>query len=205
MTMNDVEILPSGNRDFDTAYLEGTAPWDIGRPQPVFQGLMESGTIAGRVLDAGCGSGEHTLMAAAAGHDALGIDASPIAIDLAQKKAAERQVAARFQVWDALDLGALNESFDTVIDSGLFHVFPDAERALYVASLHTALRPGGRVLLMCFSDQQPGDWGPRRVTQAEIRAAFRDGWTVESIEAAAFTTRMDEGPALAWLAKVVRA
>src|SRR4029079_10454222 len=42
-------------------------PWDIGRPQPAFHALTAAGTITGRVLDVGCGTGEHTLMCAAIG------------------------------------------------------------------------------------------------------------------------------------------
>ena len=49
--------------DFDAAY-SGTPPWDIGRPQPAFLALAEAGALRGRVLDVGCGTGEHTLMAA---------------------------------------------------------------------------------------------------------------------------------------------
>src|SRR4051812_42789961 len=53
-------------------------------------------------------------------------------------------------------------TFDRVIDSGLFHVFDDEDRARYVTSLATVLRSGGSCYLMCFSDRQPGDWGPSR-------------------------------------------
>ena len=75
--------------DFDAMYM-GTPPWDIGRPQPVFARLSETGAITGRVLDAGCGTGEHVLMAAAAGLDATGIDAAPSALAAARRKAADR-------------------------------------------------------------------------------------------------------------------
>jgi hypothetical protein len=37
------------------------------------------------------------------------------------------------------------------------------------------LRPGGTCALLCFSDRQPGDMGPRRIRQDELREAFRDG------------------------------
>ena len=80
-------------------------------------------------------------------------------------------------------LGDLKEQFDTVIDSGLFHVFDDDRRARYVSSLATVVGAGGRVLLACFSDGQPGVWGPRHVREAELRDAFAAGWFVESIEA----------------------
>ena len=51
--------------DFESVYMQGIPPWDIGRAQPAFAELAERGLLAGRVLDAGCGTGEHTLMAAA--------------------------------------------------------------------------------------------------------------------------------------------
>jgi SAM-dependent methyltransferase len=189
--------------DFDEMYL-GTPPWDIGRPQPVFLELAEEGAIRGSVLDAGCGTGEHVLMVAARGLDATGVDAAPRAIALAQAKAAGRGVKARFLVWDALRLGELGEQFDTVLDNGLFHVFDDERRARFVEALVMAVRPGGRYLVCCFSDRQPGDWGPRRVSQGEIRAAFADGWRVESIEPAQLETNLDPPVALAWLATITR-
>ncbi len=111
---------------WDASYASGTpAPWDIGRPQPAFVRLAEGGLLSGRVLDAGCGTGEHALLAAAHGADAVGIDISPRAIGQAREKAAARGLAARFEVGDALGLGQSGMTFDTVIDSGLFHVFDD--------------------------------------------------------------------------------
>ncbi len=172
---------------WDEAYTASTpATWDIGRPQPAFVRLADQGLLSGRVLDSGCGTGEHTLLAAARGADATGIDVSGRAIQRAKEKAAERGLAARFEVGDALRLADLDLTFDVIIDSGVFHVFDDQDRPRYVHSLASVLRPGGRCYLMCFSDRQPGTWGPRRVSQAELRAAFSRGWAVVSIEAAAF-------------------
>ena len=37
-------------------------PWDIGHSQPAFKALAEQGVLRGRVLDVGCGTGEHALM-----------------------------------------------------------------------------------------------------------------------------------------------
>lgn len=190
--------------DFDQSYAGAPPPWDIGRPQPAFIGLAEAGLIEGRVLDAGCGTGEHVLMAAERGLDATGIDAAPRAIAAAVRKAEDRGLRARFLVWDALRLAALGERFDTVLDSGLFHVFDDPDRAAYVEALATVVEPGGRCLMCCFSDREPGDWGPRRVRQEELRRAFRRGWTVQSIEAAQFVTNLDPPLAEAWLAIITR-
>jgi SAM-dependent methyltransferase len=193
---------------WDSAYTGSTpAPWDIGRPQPVFVRLAEEGKLSGRVLDAGCGTGEQVLLAAAHGAaDALGIDVSPTAIERARAKAAERRLKARFEVGDALNLAALGSQFDTLIDSGLFHVFSDEDRARYVASLAAALRPGGHLYLACFSDRQPGDLGPRRVSQDELRDAFISGWAIDSITAVSFEVKREfmNTAAQAWLAVVRR-
>src|SRR5436309_14585667 len=118
------ESVPSSR--FFAAY-QGTPPWDIGAPQPAFVALAEGGAIRGAVLDAGCGTGENALLCAARGHEVVGVDMVPKAIEAARDKAASRGLAARatFLVHDALELGSLQRRFDTIIDSGLFHVFDD--------------------------------------------------------------------------------
>lgn len=181
-----------------------TPPWDIGRPQPAFLNLARAGVLRGRVLDVGCGTGEHVLMAADLGLEATGIDLARAAIATAEGKARERGMTARFLVWNALELKALNEQFDTVLDCGLFHVFEDGDRPRFVDSLRKAVPSGGRYHMLCFSDRQPGDWGPRRVTQDEIRANFDDGWRVNSIEATRIDVTIDPDGAHAWLASVTR-
>ncbi len=194
---------------WDSSYRDPTpAPWDIGRPQPVFVRLAGDGLLRGRLLDSGCGSGENTLLAAAGGADALGVDVAPTAIEQARRKAAERGVTARFEVGDVLDLSQFGTGFDTIVDSGVFHVFDDGDRARYVTSLASVLRPGGTCYLTCFSERQPGTEGPRRVRQDELRAAFSDGWDIAGIEATTFDINLSaffEGStAQAWLATLRR-
>ena len=206
MSSDEGEAMTTPN--WDASYTRTVpAPWDIGRPQPAFLRLAESGLLTGRVLDAGCGTGEHALLAARFGAEAMGVDRSARAIEQARDKAAARHLRVRFEVADALSLADLGQTFDTIIDSGLFHVFDEPSRARYVASLASVLRPGGHCHLMCFSDRQPGTWGPRRVTQAELRAAFSDGWTIEGITPDAFEVNPDTvrtTTAQAWLADISR-
>jgi SAM-dependent methyltransferase len=190
---------------WDQTYRQGWAPWDIGRPQPAFVRLADSGEIAGPALDCGCGTGENALMLAARGIEVVGIDIAPAAIEAARRKAGERGLPTDFRMGDALDLGRLGRTFATVIDSGVFHTFDDPERARYVMSLAGVVRPGGVLHLLCFSELTPGDVGPRRVTQAELRAAFAEGWEVEDITADRFEV-LEDFPTRphAWLAKIVR-
>jgi len=192
-------------QDFDAVYAAaGRPPWDIGRPQSAFRDLADTGRLVGRVLDIGCGTGEHALMAAALGHDAVGVDAAATAVTIARRKAVERGLSARFTTWDALELADLGESFDTVLDCGLFHVFDDAERPLFVDALHASMRPNARYFMLCFSDLEPGDWGPRRVRQEDIRVSFSDGWHIEKIQPAKLDLTLDPGSAHAWLASIQR-
>ena len=186
---------------FESAYL-GTPPWDIGRSQPAIMRLAETGQITGLVLDIGCGTGENVLYLAEHGFVAAGVDGAPTAIRKARAKARRRGLKARFELADALDLAVPKQPFDTVIDSGLFHVFSDDDRARFRDSLGRVIRLGGTYYLMCFSDEEPGDWGPRRVTQLEIRSVFSDGWRVNYIQPSAFETNL--GQAYAWLASISR-
>ena len=151
--MTDADELSS----WDTVYERGSAPWDIGRPQAVWVRLADAGDINPPVLDAGCGTGEHTLLVAERGLDVLGIDISPAAVRLARAKAAQRGLDATFEVGDVLALDRLGRTFATVIDSGVFHIFDDADRARYVMSLGAVVDPGGVVHLLCFSEHTPGD------------------------------------------------
>ena len=198
-------MLASGRTpgDFEAMYA-GTPPWDIGRPQPTFLDLATAGEIRGRVLDVGCGTGEHALMAAGLGLDTTAVDTSTTAIDAAKAKAHLRGLSVRFRVQDALQLAASGEQFDTVLDSGLFHVFDDSARAQYVESLKAVTREGGRYFMLCFSDRQPGTVGPRRVTEPEIRASFGQGWRIDSIVRATMDTTIDPGGAQAWLSAITR-
>ncbi len=187
-------------QSFDSAYL-GTPPWDIGRPQPAIVRLAESGQISGSVLDVGCGTGEHVLYLAGRGHDVTGVDSAPTAIKKAKAKAKQRGITADFVLGDALDL-AIRRQFDTVIDSGLFHVFSDDERPRFRDGLERALRPAGTYFMLCFSEKEPGDWGPRRVTEAEIRSVFQDRWRTNYIQPS--TLEIIGGRAEAWLASISR-
>ncbi len=143
-------------------------------------------------------------MAADLGLEVTGIDSSPRAIQLAEEKARERRLHPRLVVGDALELESRHEQYDTVLDCGLFHVFDDRDRARFVTSLASAVVPGGRYFMLCFSDEQPGDWGPRRVKEVEIQSSFGDGWRIESIEPSRIEITIDPEGARAWLSVVIR-
>ena len=185
--MADQVTVPTRER-FVEMYA-GQAPWDTGKPQPAFTAVADK--ITGSVLDSGCGPGDNAMFFASRGCTVTGYDFLEEPVARAKQKAAERGLTATFLVKDALRLRDWSERFDNIIDSGLFHVFTDADRATYVRGLAKVLKPGGRLFLLCFSDATPGTFGPRRVTQNELRATFADGWQIESLEPSHFETRAE--------------
>lgn len=196
----------TNGRSWDASYQQhDPAPWDIGRPQDAFVRAASELGFSGAVLDAGCGTGEHALLAASLGHPVLGVDLAPTAIELARAKAAERGLDAQFEVADAFELGRLGRSFETVLDCGLFHTCDDTERPRYVDSVASVTGSGGTLYLLCFSDDAP-DIGPHPVRADELRAAFdtQGGWDVIALERDRIqTTFMQEGVP-AWFATIRR-
>jgi SAM-dependent methyltransferase len=177
-----MDTTPAISR-FDEFYKTTTPPWVIGEPQPAVVELERAGLIRGRVLDVGCGTGEHTILLTGLGYDVLGIDFAPEAVEQARRNADAKGAGARFEVADAMNLPA-EPRYDTILDSALFHIFDDTDRAKYVASLHGACLPGGVVHVLALSDQGRG-FGPE-VSDETIRDAFGDGWELEALEPATY-------------------
>ena len=194
---------------WDEIYQHARAPWDIGRPQPAIVRLADAGELIEPILDSGCGSGEHALLAATMGLEVTGIDIARTAIEFARGKARQRGLSVQFLVGDVLalrEVDRLEPPFRTVIDTGCFHTFANADRPVYASNLASVVEPGGVLHLLCFSEHTPGTDGPRRVTQAEIRLTFSRDWAVDQIEADQFAvSNLWTGPQPnAWLARIVR-
>ncbi len=112
-----------------------------------------------RVLDIGCGTGQTTRDAArlaGAGH-ALGIDLSEQMIDVARMLAVLEAVPnAQFERADAQVHPLPAGSFDVVISriGAMFFGRPDAA----FANIAAALRPGGRLALLCWQPAERNEW-----------------------------------------------
>src|SRR5215212_7597340 len=72
---------------WDASYREGTPPWEIGKPQPAIVRVTSERTLAGPVLDAGCGTGENALHVASLALEVVGFDVAETALATARAKA----------------------------------------------------------------------------------------------------------------------
>jgi 2-polyprenyl-3-methyl-5-hydroxy-6-metoxy-1,4-benzoquinol methylase len=188
--------------DFFNSVYNGRPPWDTGRPQTEFIQLEQAGEIVGSVLDVGCGTGENALYLAGQGHEVWGIDFTSLAIQKAKEKAIQRHLTVTFLPLNVLELYKLGRTFDTVIDSGLFHVLSDEERPLFVSNLATVVDRGGTYFMLCFSELEPGEYGPRRITQAEIKNSFQRGWHINYIKPATFDSWLRPNGPRGWLSSI---
>ncbi len=188
-------------RPWDASYGDGPAPWDIGTPQPAL--ARQAPRFTGTVLDAGCGTGEHALLAASLGLPVLGVDVAETALATARAKASERGLTAEFATADALRLEQLGRTFTTVLDCGLLHTFDADERHAYVASLASVTEPGSTLFVLCFRDDGP-DTGPHPLSHDDLTAPFGTGWAIAGIEEDKIRTRWHADGLPAWLATITR-
>jgi ubiquinone/menaquinone biosynthesis C-methylase UbiE len=180
---------------FDDVYRD-TPPWDIGGPQPALLEMVRRFPPGGLVLDIGCGSGDLAIALAEEGHEVLGIDFVPNAIDHALRKAVTLSPAVQgrleFRVADALHPSRLGTPVRAVVDSGFFHLFDPDEGDRFVAELARTLSPGGRYYLLAFAVAFPIPHSPRGVTIEEVRERFTPahGWRVLECQPAEFLNRI---------------
>jgi SAM-dependent methyltransferase len=179
--------------DFDPAY-RGEAPefgagvrppWSLGEPQPEIAALIDQGKIQGDVLDAGCGEAALSLHLAALGHDTVGLDASPTAIELAKTEAAERGLSkAAFEVADISSFTGYDGRFNTIVDSTLFHSMPVELRDGYQRSIVRAAAPGASYFVLVFDSTGMPDGPANPVTEDELRNVVSPYWVIDEIRPA---------------------
>jgi SAM-dependent methyltransferase len=104
-----------------------------------------------RLLDAGCGTGVLTRLAAdrvGAGGRAIGVDPGPDMIRVARANAAAARNAAEFRpgALEALPFEAA--SFDVVAISFVLHHLPEDLRPAGLAEARRVLKPGGRLVMV---------------------------------------------------------
>ncbi|HEU5379204.1 MAG TPA: class I SAM-dependent methyltransferase [Ktedonobacteraceae bacterium] len=138
----------------------------------IAQIFASAGSAPGsRLLDAGCGAGRYALALARRGYQVIGVDAAPLLLQEAQRKAAQEQLALTFEVGNLLNLtaetafdgilcrGVLNDLLDDASREIVFQEFAQLERP-YIGSYSLAL-----IALLVSLDTISLQTGPGRIRQ----------------------------------------
>jgi len=159
--------------DMDKIYREvplERIPWHTESPSGILVDLVRSGKVMPcNAIDLGCGAGTNALYLAGIGFEMTGVDISPRAIEVARERAALKGVRCTFLVADLLgDLHEIRDTFDFAYDWELLHhIFPE-DRERYAGNVRRLLRPGGKYLSVCFSDEDPQFGGSGKVRKTPL-------------------------------------
>ena len=187
--------------DWNQRYIEDDLPWDSGEPDAHLLEVIEAhGVGPGRALEIGCGTGTNAIWLAARGFETTGLDLSPTAIAMAEKKATAAAASCQLVVADFLVDDVAHAPFDFVYDRGCMHVFDgDDERARFAGRVAALLAPDGLWhSLIGSTDGPPRDAGPPRRSAADIIAAVEPHFEILELSATSFD-RDQHAAARAWV------
>jgi cyclopropane fatty-acyl-phospholipid synthase-like methyltransferase len=115
-----------------------TPPWDTKAPSESVIAWQTDGWIHGDVLDIGCGLADNAIYLAKNGHPVTGLDISATALITAERRAKAAGVDVKFAVTDSTKFDGYTDTFDTVVDVGLFHSLDNEGRRSYAVAVHWA-------------------------------------------------------------------
>jgi methyl halide transferase len=155
--------------DWDTAYREGTPPWDVGRPHAELTSVLDEYRLHPQtVLEVGCGTGADAIALARRRYEVTAVDCSPIAIERARLRAEQSDALLRFVLDDVFAFARTAGQFDFVYDAGLYHAVRQTNLERYLDMLWRVTRPGSYYLCLAGAPSQAAEVGPPQVTEDEM-------------------------------------
>jgi SAM-dependent methyltransferase len=171
-------------------------PWYMESPPKALQTLVTDRILNPcKVIELGCGTGNYVLYFSRNDFDAIGVDISENAIQIARESALRDGLKCTFVVADVLgDLAEIDDKFDFAYDWELLHhIFPE-DREKYIENVWRLLNPRGYYLSVCFSEDndQFGGAGKYRETplgtilyfssETEIKSILINRFTIEELK-----------------------
>jgi SAM-dependent methyltransferase len=158
--------------DWDTAYREGTPPWDSSKPHAELIRVLEEYRLRPQtVLEIGCGSGADAILLAQRRFEVTAVDCSPIAIERARLRAEQHGALLRFVLDDVFDFAHSAGPSDFVYDAGLYHFIRQVDLERYLDMLWRVTQPGSHYLCLAGApskSSETSDDGPPQVSEDEI-------------------------------------
>lgn len=162
-----MQVDPNNPDFWDDSYRSDRFPWDLGKPNPVFERLLaEGGLKPGRMLVVGAGFGYDARLFARHGFAVTAVDFATEAVkkmhELAEPDAPVDVVQADF-FWLP---PAFDNAFDYVLEYVFFCAIDPKRREDYADVVARVLKPGGYFVGMAFPiGKRPG--GPPFVVQPD--------------------------------------
>lgn len=103
----------------------------------------------GKILDAGCGTGELALLFAKEGFESFGTDISTESLKIAKSTSRKLKIPATFRKMDVLDLKFPENFFDLTICNGVLHHTKDP--VLGFEKLVRVTKPGGKIIIVVYN------------------------------------------------------
>lgn len=130
-----------------------------------------------KILDLGCGTGNHVWYLAREGFRVYGIDGSKTAIKFAKKKLGQEGLKAELVVDDIIRLPYRDNFFDAVIDSAAIQHNRLQNIGIIIHEVHRVLKPEGRIFSMLVAKDESLKFGFGQVhffNKREIYKLFAD-------------------------------
>lgn len=109
----------------------------------------------GRVLDMGCGSGRHAILAAEFGHESYGLDIADGGFSFCQNQASQKNVNINLKIASMEDTNYNGSYFDAVICYNSINANPLTSQKYIINEIYRILKPGGILLINFYGEK---DW-----------------------------------------------
>ncbi|MBZ0160207.1 MAG: class I SAM-dependent methyltransferase, partial [bacterium] len=155
--------------------------------------LLKRRKEGGRVLDLGCGEGRHVLLFAKAGLLTVGLDYLAAPLRTVTQRAREKHLGPqiRLLMGDALVPPFKPNSFDALVDCGVFHHVKKSDWPMYLDRVLGLVKPGGYVHLTVFSAKFKHYPGERRTRNWYVHRHHYDRFFVKRDFAGIFGRRCE--------------
>ncbi|KAK3128422.1 hypothetical protein QOZ80_6BG0461440 [Eleusine coracana subsp. coracana] len=136
----------------------GLTPWDLGKPTPIIEHLVASGTLPkGRALVPGCGMGYDVVALASPERFVVGLDISDAAVKKAKQWSSSSPNADYFTfLAEDFFKWTPSEQFDLIFDYTFFCALEPSLRSAWAETVNCLLKPDGELITLIYliSDQE---------------------------------------------------
>jgi len=162
-------------------------PWEIQAPPAELVELIDSGELkGGKALDIASGTGNYSFYLAQHGFEVTAVDFSKKALEIGEKNNQKLKLPVTFKFADVTQIEEAlpGDQFDFILDYSILHHLDPKVTDSYAKQVANLLKPGGKLLLVCYSDKDQfaqgqgtaqGTYGNTMFyrTAEEIREAYK--------------------------------